>query len=164
MLKLKTHQPYPDKFKEHSYKREYKSPYSEKEVWEWLNDPKTFTDNQTSPYRVEFLLLPGQEKAFEEGVFNSHHGPFMSFTGVIGEVNENYRDLKYLYGSYFLSFRWIRPHRLQFWSEPNGKGTKVTMQLDTYVKPSFYGFWKFAMPIFWGRFGRWMNKSIKDKK
>lgn len=163
MLKLQTHQPLPSNFVEHTYSKSFQTKYSEKEVWEWLNDPATFTDNQVWPYRVEFQLLPNQDKAFEEGVFNSHHGPFMSFTGVIGEVTTNYRDLKYLYGSYFMSFRHIRPYRLQFWTESKEKHSIVTLQLDTYVKPSVQGIWAFGLKLFWGRFGNWMNRSLRKK-
>lgn len=161
MLTLLTHQPKPEAFRNHSYKRSYTIKYSEGQVWQWLNNPDTFKNNQVWPYRVVFTRTESQKHDFEEGVFNSHHGPLMSFTGVIGEVKPSYRDLKYLYGSYFLSFRWIRPQRLQFWTEPQEDGhTTLTMQLDSYVKPSFYNFWNWGQGLFWGRFGRWANKSI----
>ncbi len=161
LLTLLTHQPKPEAFRNHSYKRSYTVKYSEGQVWQWLNNPDTFKNNQVWPYRVVFTRTESQKHDFEEGVFNSHHGPLMSFTGVIGEVKPSYRDLKYLYGSYFLSFRWIRPQRLQFWTEPQKDGhTTLTMQLDSYVKPSFYKFWNWSQGLFWGRFGRWANKSI----
>jgi len=161
MLQLSVHQPLPSSFKSHSFKKEYEIDYPEKKVWQWLNDPKTFTDNQVWPYRVEFTQAENHNSDFEEGVFNTHHGPLMSFSGVLGEINESYRDLKYLYGSYFLSIRWIRPHRLQFWTENKGDKTLLTMQLDSYVKPSFYGFWNWGQKLFWSRFGRWANRSIR---
>lgn len=160
MLSLTSHQTKPEKFKEHSFRKEYRINHSPEKIWHWLNDPKTFTDNQVWPYRVEFTPAAGQ-KDFQEGVFNSHHGPFMSFSGVLGEIKSDYRDLKYLYGSYFLSFRWIRPHRLQFWTEPKNDHTVLTMQLDSYVTPSFYKFWNWGQKLFWSRFGRWCNRSVK---
>lgn len=164
MLNLSTHQPKPRNFKIHSYRKEYIIDKPKEKIWEWLNDPKTFTENQVWPYRVEFTPSPEQTNEFEEGVLNSHHGPLMSFTGVLGEIKEDYRDLKYLYGSYFLSFRWIRPQRLQFWTtDGNAEGTVVTMQLDSFVHPSFYGFWNFGLKLFWARFGKWLQKSIKKK-
>ncbi|MTI20890.1 hypothetical protein E1176_07645 [Fulvivirga sp. RKSG066] len=163
MLSLKTHQPLPADFKVHTIRKTYDVYQKEETIWEWLNDPKTFTDNQIWPYRVEFARTPDQEKDFEEGVFNAHHGPFMSFTGVLGKIEPNYRDLKYLYGSYFLSMRWIRPARLQFWTEKKSDKTVVTMQLDSFVKPGFYGIWNWSQNYFWNRFGRWLNKSVKKR-
>ena len=135
MLELSTHQPKPAHFKNHSFRKEFHTKKSEVEVWNWLNDPKTFTDNQVWPYKVEFVKEDHHKTDFEEGVFNTHHGPLMSFSGILGEIKEGYRDLKYLYGSYFLSMRWIRPQRLQFWTEGTVEGTRVTLQLDTYVTP-----------------------------
>lgn len=160
MLTLATHQPIPAKFKVHTLKKEYVLSHEEKHIWKWLNDPNTFTKNQIWPYRVEFIQSSGHKSDFETGVFNTHHGPFMSFTGILGEIKPNYRDLKYLYGSYFLSMRWIRPHRLQFWTKNNGNTTTLTLQLDSYVNPGFYKFWNWSQQVFWSRFGRWMNKAI----
>jgi hypothetical protein len=88
----------------------------------------------------------------------------MSFTGIIGEVTANYRDLKYLYGSYFLSLRYMRPHRLEFWSAPDDSGTVVTVQLSTYVTPGFYKIWNWSQNIFWGNFGKKMAKGIEKMK
>ena len=164
MLELSTHQPKPAHFKNHSFRKEFHTKKSEVEVWNWLNDPKTFTDNQVWPYKVEFVKEDHHKTDFEEGVFNTHHGPLMSFSGILGEIKEGYRDLKYLYGSYFLSMRWIRPQRLQFWTEGTVEGTRVTLQLDTYVTPGMYGFWNWSQGLFWGRFGRWMNRSLKKRR
>lgn len=160
MLEMTTHQPKPAKFEDHTFRREFNVYHPEETVWKWLNDPKTFTDNQVWPYRVEFIKESHHSHDFQEGVFNAHHGPWMSFSGILGEIKPGYRDLKYLYGSYFLSMRWIRPHRLQFWTEPMEKGTKLTLQLDSYVSPSWVGFWSWGQDIFWGRFGRWMERSL----
>jgi hypothetical protein len=60
---------------------------------------------------------------FEPRVLNVHHGPQLNVAGVIGEVRDPqsgvaaYRDLKYFYGSYAISSRFVRPTRLQFWAE-----------------------------------------------
>ncbi len=163
MINLVTHQPCPPRFKENSYRREYHIDFPEQQLWAWLNDPKTFTDHQVWPFKVEFVLTPGQTQAFEQGVFNAHHGPLMSFSGVIGEVTPHYRDLTYLYGSYFLSMRLVRPHRLQFWTERRDGRTILTLQLDSYVYSGMEGAWNWAMKIFWRRFGKWANQSIRKR-
>lgn len=129
-------------------------------VWRWLNDPATFTEGQIWPFRVEFV-----NGGFEPGVLNVHHGPFINFAGVIGEVRDPgkeavaYRDLKYFYGSYALSLRLARPTRLQFWAEP-ASGTRVTLQLDSFIREPFVRPWQLAQKIFWSRFPRWMESSL----
>ncbi|MDX1373568.1 MAG: hypothetical protein R3321_13935, partial [Nitrososphaeraceae archaeon] len=151
----------PSHFKIHEFNRTYKSLYNEDQIWNWLNDPKTFTDNQVWPYRVEFLPGDQHKQTFETGVLNNHHGPFLSLAGRIGEIAPNYRDLQYFYGSYAISFRYIRPYRLQFWTEDLGDHRIVRVQLSSYVHPTFYKMWNFSQKIFWSHFGSWMNKSIK---
>lgn len=153
-------QPQPIHFKNLSYQRTFIIDQLEDNVWKWLNDPATFTKHQIWPYKVEFIRSEHHTNDFQEGVHNTHHGPFISFTGVMGEVKQGYRDLQYYYGSYFLSMRAIRPYRLQFWSEPSLNGTKVTLQLDSYVAPRFYKFWNWSQGIFWKRFEKWMKKSV----
>ncbi len=164
MISLNTHQPQPTDFTEHILYKEYHLSHNEVDVWKWLNNPNTFIKTQVWPFKVEFTRTEDHKTDFENGVFNSHHGPFMSFTGVIGEVKSNYRDLKYLYGSYFLSLRYIRPHRLEFWSAAENNGTKITVQLSTYVTPGFYKFWNWSQNIFWSNFGEKMNKGITQLK
>lgn len=125
-------------------------------VWDWLNDPKTFTRGQVPPFRVEFLpMADGSPGGFEPGCLNAHHGPFMSFHGVIGEVREpEYRDLAYGYGSYAISMRLARPQRLQFWFEDAGEGrTRLRMRLDTHVRSWFAPLWGAANRFFWWNFG-----------
>lgn len=163
MLQLTSHQPKPHFFKEHTLTKKYQVNATEAEVWQWLNNPDTFIKTQVWPFKVEFTRVEGQHSDFEPGVFNSHHGPFMSFTGIIGEVKENYRDLKYLYGSYFLSLRWIRPHRLQFWTVPQEMGTEVTVELNTYLHSSFYSIWNWSQNIFWSGFGKKLSKGVNRK-
>ncbi|WMN10985.1 hypothetical protein QYS49_36725 [Marivirga salinae] len=153
----------PIKFKTHIFTKEYESPYQESQIWDWLNDPKTFTDNQVWPFRVEFLRNENQEHDFEEGVLNIHHGPMLSLAGEIGEITSHYRDLQYFYGSYAISFRIIRPFRLEFRTEDKEDKRIVRVQLSSYVAPSFYKIWNWSQSIFWSRFGRWMNKSIKKR-
>jgi len=158
---VKVNQLPPAHFKNHVFEKTYKSPYKEAQLWEWLNDPKTFTDSQIFPYRVEFLLNKEQPTAFTPGVLNNHHGPFLSLAGEIGEVSTHYRDLQYYYGSYAFSFRWIRPYRLEFISDTTENGSTVTVRLSTYTHPSLYNLWNWSQGIFWSRFGRWMNRSVK---
>ncbi len=160
MISLHTHQPQPVEFKEHILRKKYFIPHNEKDVWKWLNNPNTFIDTQIWPFKVEFTRLKEHRSYFEAGVFNSHHGPFMSFSGVIGEVTSNYRDLKYLYGSYFLSLRIVQPHRLEFWSVVEDNNTKVTVHLSTYVTPGFFNFWHWCQNIFWKNFGIKMSSGI----
>ncbi len=164
MISLSTHQPQPANFKEHILSKEYPIEHEQSDVWKWLNNPNTFIDTQVWPFKVEFTRTAEHKSDFDPGVFNSHHGPFMSFTGVIGEVTPNYRDLKYLYGSYFLSLRYVRPHRLEFWSVPEGDGCKVTVKLSTFVTPGFYKIWNWSQNIFWKNFGKKMNKGIRKLK
>lgn len=164
MISLSTHQPLPTHFREHILRKEYLIDNKESDVWKWLNNPNTFIDTQIWPFKVEFTRTEEHKTDFDPGVFNSHHGPFMSFTGVIGEVKSNYRDLKYLYGSYFLSLRYIRPHRLEFWSKPGQDGSIITVQLSTYVSPGFYKLWNWSQNIFWANFGKKMSKGIKKLK
>jgi hypothetical protein len=153
----------PAHFREHTFTKTYDSSYTEPQIWAWLNDSKTFIDSQTWPYRVEFLKDSTQENDFETGVLNTHHGPFLSLAGEIGEVTPHYRDLPYFYGSYALSFRILRPFRLEFWSEDKGDKRVVTVKLSTYVAPAFYNIWNWSQGIFWNGFGKWMNKSVKRR-
>lgn len=153
----------PPKFKTHIFKKEYESPYEESQIWDWLNDPKTFTDHQVWPFRVEFLPNENQTHDFEKGVLNSHHGPMLSLAGEIGEITPHYRDLQYYYGSYAISFRLARPFRLEFWTEDREDKRIVRVQLSSFVAPPFYNLWNWSQKLFWSRFGRWMNKSIKKR-
>jgi len=153
----------PAHFIDHVFEKTFETKYKEEQVWAWLNDPATFTKSQVFPYRVEFLLKPQEDKYFREGVLNTHHGPLLSLAGEIGQVNDHYRDLQYYYGSYVISFRLIRPYRLEFLSKRLESETHVTVRLSTFVHPGFYKIWNWAQGIFWSRFGNWMNRSIKKR-
>lgn len=158
----------PPGFVPHVYRSVFEVPYPWKRVWGWLNDPATFTGGQVWPFRVEFL-----DGGFEPGVLNVHHGPFINFAGVIGEVRSpgegaaGYRDLKYFYGSYALSPRLCRPTRLQFWVEeppdaagPGRETSRVTLQLDSLVRRSFLRPWHLSQRLFWSRFPGWMRAGL----
>jgi hypothetical protein len=134
------------------------------QVWAWLSDPGTFTDGQIPPWRVEFLTNEAGETGFAEGVYNTHTGPFINFAGVLGEIrHEEYRDLQYFYGSYALSFALFRPTRLQFWVEDTDDGgTRLTLQLDTFVRRRARRMWTRLMRIFWKRFGSWCERAIPN--
>ena len=117
-------------------------------AWEALQQRETFVDSQIPPYKVEFDA-PQQTGPFSVGELNIHHGPLLSVHGRIGDISSNYRDLEYFYGSYVLSFRWIRPVRLQFFKEENG----IRMRLKAYVAPWMRPFWLIGNSFFWSFFG-----------
>ncbi|MEM8709952.1 MAG: hypothetical protein AAGG01_03300 [Planctomycetota bacterium] len=125
-------------------------------AWDWLNDTKTFTRGQIPPFKVEFLDLPdGSPGGFVPGCLNAHHGPLMSFHGVIGEVRApEYRDLLYCYGSYAISLRLARPVRLQFWfEEVEGGKSLIRLRLDTHTRAWFRPIWGGVNHFFWWSFG-----------
>jgi len=152
-------------FVAHRYRRTFRIPHAPADVWEILHRRDTFTNHQFWPYRVEFTgsaVTP----YMQEGEENTHHGPGMSFTGIMGKITKpSYRDLHYYYGSYFLTIRWIRPQRLQVWVEDNGaEESSVTMQVDSWVKPWISRSWTFMQGIFWSGFGKWVSKLIRRKQ
>ena len=155
-------QPPPPGFKTHAYSFEVEIPAEEKYVWQWLNDPKTFTDTQVWPYKVEFYS-PDPERipnGFHEGVLTNHTGPLINFAGKLTKIEEHYRDLQYFYGSYAFRFNWFRPFRLEFHATENNGHTTVRCTLSTYVKPGLYNLWERSQRIFWRRFKRWSRKSV----
>lgn len=155
-------QPNPPGFKKHIHIFEFEIAASEASVWEWLNDTRTFTDTQVWPYKVEFYS-PDEStipNGFNEGVLTNHTGPFVNFAGELVKIEDNYRDLQYLYGSYALSFQWIRPYRLEFWTQQTDNGTQIKCALSAYVKPWLFNTWAWSQKIFWGRFQRWSSKQI----
>jgi hypothetical protein len=142
-------------------------PAERQKVWAWLNDPDTFTRGQVWPFRVEFVSpQPDQLPAdFSEGVFNNHHGPLINFAGKLTAVESpRYRDLHYLYGSYAISFRLIRPCRLQFWLDEVPEGTLLRGQLDAHIRPWLVSLWNSVQGIFWRRFRSWSRFSIRKGK
>lgn len=153
----------PGGFVPHAYRRTFQVPYNERRVWDWLNDPATFTEGQVWPFKVEFV-----DGGFEPGVLNVHHGPLLNFAGAIGEVREpgessaGYRDLKYFYGSYALSPRLVRPTRLQFWVEGAQDSTLLTLQVDSLVRRRFTWLWSLSQRLFWRRFPGWMASDLGD--
>jgi hypothetical protein len=154
----------PPGFVTHAYRRSFATPFEIRRVWEWLNDPATFTEGQVWPFRVEFV-----DGGFEPGVLNVHHGPFLNVAGVVGEVRDPrpdvpaYRDIKYFYGSYVISPRFVRPTRLQIWAEATvfeGTGTLVRLRLDSLVRRPFVPLWEHSQRIFWSRFPVWIEKEL----
>ena len=158
-------QPPPPGFKEHSYKFTFQFEGEASHVWQWLNDTATFTDTQVWPWKVEFYS-PDPDKipnGFHQGVLTNHFGPWINLAGELTAIdNGKYRDLQYFYGSYVISFRLIRPYRLEFSTEQKGDITHITGELKSYVKPSLSGIWTNVQKIFWGRFENWARKSIRN--
>ena len=135
----------PKKFQILIYEKKIKvDPSKLNEFWEKLNLRETFIDAQFFPYKVEFAtgLKSG---CFQTGELNIHHGPFLSVHGSIGKVSENYRDLNYFYGSYALSFRLVRPTRLEFLKEDDG----IRLKLHAFIKPWFAPIWRMGNNFFW---------------
>ena len=155
-------QPPPPGFKVHTHTFDVPLEASEKSVWLWLNDTRTFTDTQVWPYKVEFYSPDPTNipNGFHEGVVTNHTGPFVNFAGVLTKIQPNYRDLQYYYGSYAISFRLVRPFRLEFSTTTDGPITTITCTISSYVKPSFYTTWNFLNKLFWRRFKRWSKKNV----
>lgn len=139
----------PQGFKENIFQTEFLLPKEKcDKVWNLLQKRETFTQGQIPPYRVEFDS-DSQFGKFEKGELNIHHGPFLSVHGAIGEISDTYRDLQYFYGSYIVSFRWIRPVRLEFFREEN----TIKLKIHCYLKPWIQPFWVGINTIFWKFFG-----------
>lgn len=156
----------PAQFVTHAYEHRITLPFRREDVWAWLNDPRTFTDNQVWPWRVEFVAPePGGPSGFAPGVLTTHHGPLLHLPGILGEIRApEYRDLQYLYGSYVGSLRLLRPTRLQFWLAETEGGTIVRLRLDSYVRPALASLWRWGQQLFWDRFGRWMTGALRHRQ
>lgn len=160
-------QPLPPNFKSHSYEFTIEIDAESTYVWMWLNNPDTFTKTQIWPFRVEFYSPNPSSipNGFNEGVLTNHRGPFINFAGKLTRIEPDYRDLQYFYGSYAITFRWIRPYRLEFWTEEKENKTILKCKISSYVKPGFiYQCWDGAQKIFWSRFKYWARKSVKKIK
>ena len=138
----------PQNFIVDEYEREFH--YSNEviaSIWKKLQRRETFTKGQLFPYRVEFAA-GSQEGEFSPGELNIHHGPFLSVHGAIGEVSPTFRSLDYFYGSYVLSFRLVRPVRLEFLRSND----TINLKLKVYIRPWFKPIWHFMNFIMWTGF------------
>ena len=115
--------------------------------WKKLQRRETFVNSQIPPYKVEFNYHK-QEGFFEKNELNIHFGPFLHLPALVGDINDNYRDLNYLYGAYVISFRIIRPVRLEFFKEEKS----ITLKLQSYVNPTLEKPWIYMNNIFWNFF------------
>ena len=148
----------PRNFERHAYERTFHVSRPIYTVWTWLNRTETFTKGQLPPYRVEFI-----PDRFEVGVLTNHHGPALNFSGMITKMEAPYyRELEYFYGSYALSFRWIRPTRLEFWLDEHGDETVVKLRVTSWVRRGFNWFWTTAQRFFWPIFGLALASIPKD--
>ncbi|NQZ02642.1 MAG: hypothetical protein HRT45_18425 [Bdellovibrionales bacterium] len=146
---MKTQSNCPARFREDVFERSFKAkPGKIEKVWSNLNRRETFVKGQLFPYRVEFDAAE-QSGPFAEGELNIHHGPLLSVHGAIGKITDQYRGLEYFYGSYVLSFRLIRPVRLEFERD----GEVIKLRLTTYVRPWVRPLWRGLNAVFWGFFG-----------
>lgn len=138
----------------HTLERSVSVSASRERVWGWLCDPRTFTQGNLPPWRVEFVAeRAGGPVDFTPGVFTNHHGPGINFPAIIREVNPpEFRSMEYLYGSYAISLRLIRPTWLTFRLEAIDGGTRVQVRLDSYVRSWFAPFWTVGQSIFWWSF------------
>ena len=141
--------PLPKKMKNHEYSLSWHfSKSTSQKIWDRLQKKETFTKGQIPPYKVDFES--GQNVGqLETGELNIHHGPLLSAHGIIGEINDTYRDLKYSYGSYVFSFRLVRPVRLEFFKDNNVIKLKFTCQVHRF----FFFIWHALSEIFWRQFG-----------
>lgn len=150
-------QPRPPGWRPHTHVHRFTVAADRERVWAWLGDPATFTDTQVGPFRVEFL-----GGGFETGVVTTHHGPLLHLPGVLGEIRDGeYRDLRYLYGAFAVSFRLLRPTRLQFRLADAAGGTVVELQVDAHVRPVFLRPWELSQRLFWRRFETWARRSLE---
>lgn len=135
-------------------------------VWGWLETPATFADGQVWPFRVEFPPNhPSGPAGFEEGAFSNHHGPLLNLPGRLDTIFEGddraYRSLEYLYGSFVVSLRFVRPTRLEFWVDGESDATtRVRLRLSSDVRPLLETGWGSVQRVFWRRFPRWMAKAL----
>jgi hypothetical protein len=113
-------------------------------VWKKLQLREAFTKGQLFPYRVEFVAS-SQEGEFSPGELNIHHGPLLSVHGAVGEVTSSYRSLDYFYGSYVVSFRLVRPVKLEFFRE----GPRLKLKLKSYIRPWFRPVWHLLNHLLW---------------
>lgn len=118
-----------------------------KSFWKTLNLRETFVRGQLFPYRVEFDA-DSQSGPIRPGELNIHHGPFLSAHGAITEVTPAYRGLQYFYGSYVISFRLVRPQRLEFFRDDQNVRVRITY----FVAPWFLPIWRPINRLFWSLF------------
>ena len=155
-------QPKPDFLKTHSFKKSFNIQAPIKACWDYLNNMDTFRNGQIFPYRVEFIHF-SKSPSFEPGIWTNHHGPLLSVCGQIGQMTPpSYRDLNYTYGSYVISFRYIRPVRLQlFFSSKTESKTQIDVQLDAYIVPWLIPIWEGIQRLFWTGFGWSISRHLR---
>ena len=131
---------------------EQTSKTDKKTIWEWLSRKVTFTKGQIPPYRVEFF--DEEDPFFHEGTFNNHHGPFLHLPAYVTKMkNQEFREMRYLYGSYVLGFGMIRPTYLKIYLEDTSHNqTKVCIELHAHVRPVIKKIWEVLNRFFWNRY------------
>lgn len=154
-------QPKPDFLDRHSFKQSFQINAAIQICWDHLNNMDTFRKGQVFPYRVEFIQAK-KFPSFETGVWTNHHGPLLNVCGQVGEMTEpTYRDLNYSYGSYVISFRLIRPVRLQlFFISLGANQTRIDVQLDVFVLPWLIPIWVRLQGLFWRGFAWSISRKL----
>ena len=163
-LSLETIQEKPDFLTVHCFQLTHIFSKSLNACWDKFNHSETFSKHQIFPYRVEFC--PKQVDStnhFVEKTWTNHHGPCLNAAGqIVTMTPPSYRDIHYTYGSYAISFRLLRPVRLQFFFEKTSLNqTCVRVQFDTYVPNWFKPVWSIIQSFFWKSFFLSINLSIK---
>lgn len=156
-------QPCPPDFVEHVYERSFEVEAPREAVWAWLDRPEHFVDAQVFPMRIEFASSePGIEPGFAPGALNLHHGPMMGLAGSMTEVRPGaYREMQYLYGSYVLSLRLIRPRAMAFeLSDAGGGRTRVRVRFTSWTHPRACRLWTLLQRGFWWRFPAQVRRGV----
>lgn len=155
--------PCPPGFIAHEYVREFEIEAPRHAVWAWLDQPENFSEAQVFPVRIEFAS-PGDgiEPGFGLGALNLHHGPMMCLTGLMTAVRAGeYREMRYLYGSYVLSLRLIRPTAMSFeLSDAGPDRTCVRVRFTSFVQPRAGWLWTAMQRLFWWRFPAQLRAGV----
>jgi hypothetical protein len=155
--------PCPAGFVEHVHEQSFEVPARRDAVWAWLDQPEHFSEAQVFPVRIEFASPdPDVAPGFGLGAINLHHGPMLGLAGVMTEVRAGEsREMQYLYGSYVLSLRLIRPRAMRFeLSDVGPDRTRVTVRFTSWLHPRVAGLWTLFQRALWWRLPAQIRKGV----